>query len=76
MKGYKAMRKLYNKKIGDPSSEYGMPDGDERFIKNVAERAERHEQLWQDFVSFMLAHDVRPDELRTMFTRYYDEFIK
>lgn len=70
------MRKMYNKKIGDPSSEYGMPDGDERFIKKFTERAERHEQLWQDFVSFMLAHDVRPDELRTMFTRYYDEFIK
>lgn len=70
------MRKMYNNKIGDPSSEYGMPDGDERFIKKVSERAERHEQLWKDFVSFMIAHDVRPDELRAMFTRYYEEFLK
>lgn len=70
------MRKMFNNRIGDPSSEYGMPDGDERFIKKIAERAERNEQLWQDFVSFMLTHDVRPDELRTMFTRYYEEFLK
>lgn len=70
------MRNMYNKKIGDPSSEYGMPDGDERFIKKVSKRAERHEQLWQEFVTFMIAHDVRPDELRAMFTRYYDEFLK
>lgn len=70
------MRRMYNKKIGDPSSEFGMPDGDERFIKKVSERAERHEQLWHEFVSFMAAHDVRPDELRTMFARYYEEFLK
>ncbi len=69
------MRKMYNKRIGDPSSEFGMPDGDERFIKKVTERAERHEKLWKDFVSFMIDHEVRPDELRTMFTRYYIEYL-
>ena len=52
-----------------------MPDGDERFIKKVTERAERHEKLWKDFVSFMIDHEVRPDELRTMFTRYYIEYL-
>lgn len=70
------MRKMYNNRIGDPSSEFGMPDGDERFIKKITERAERHEQLWKDFVYFMIANEVRPDELRTMFTRYYEEFLK
>lgn len=69
------MRKMYNKMIGDPSSEFGYPDGDERFIKKVQARAERHERLWSDFVAFMIAHEVRPDELRAMFTRYYSEYL-
>lgn len=69
------MGKMYNPKIGDPSSEFGMPDGGERFDQKVQERAERHEQLWNAFVSFMIAHEVRPDELRTMFTKYYSEYL-
>lgn len=69
------MRKFYNSTIGDPSSEFGYCNGGERFSQKVQERAERHEQLWGDFVAFMIAHDVKPDELRTMFTRYYSEYL-
>lgn len=69
------MRKTYNKRIGDPSSEYGMPDGGERFEEALQKKHERAEFLWCEFVSFMRSHDVTPSELRGMFTRYYDEFI-
>lgn len=70
------MRKMYTKRIGDPSSEYGMPDGAERFAKTLQLKQERAEYLWSEFVGFMRDHDVTPDELRTMFTRYYEEFIQ
>lgn len=69
------MRKMYNPTIGDPSSEFGYCNGGERFDQKVQERSERHEQLWKDFVSFMIDHEVRPDELRTMFTKYYSEYL-
>lgn len=69
------MRKMYNPTIGDPSSEFGMPDGGEKFDRKVQDRAERADCLWNDFVSFMIDHEVRPDELRTMFTRYYSEYL-
>lgn len=70
------MRKMYNKRIGDPSSEFGMPDGGERFNKKIQQRKERYDYLWAEFVKFMDGHNVRPDEFRNMFLRYYEEFIK
>lgn len=69
------MRKMYTRRVGDPSSEFGMPDGGEKFDRKLQERAERAEHLWKAFVGFMQEHDVRPDELREMFTRYRDEFL-
>lgn len=70
------MRKMYNPTIGDPSSEFGYCNGGERFNQKIQQRKERHEELWNDFVAFMREHEVRPDEFRTMFSRYYDEYIQ
>lgn len=70
------MRKMYNKRIGDPSSEFGMTDGDERFEQRLRERSDRAESLWNGFVDFMQTHNVRPDELRQMFVRYHEEFLQ
>lgn len=70
------MRKMYNKRIGDPSSEFGMPDGDERFEQRLQEHFDRAESLWNDFVDFMQTHNVRPDELRQMFVRYHEKFLQ
>lgn len=70
------MRKMHNKKIGDPSSEYGMPNGGERFAEAVQKKQDRAALLWADFIGFMKDHDVTPAELRAMFTRYYEEFLK
>lgn len=62
--------------IGDPSSKYGYDRTGEKFEKDIQANIERSEALWKDFVEFMLSHDIAPRELRWMFTRYYEEFLK
>ena len=62
-------------KVGETSSKYGFPGGDKQFISDLKTHEERHQFLWGEFVSFMKSHDVTPSELRSMFTRYYEEFL-
>lgn len=69
------MRKMYSPSVGDPSSEFGYCVGGERFNQKVQQRAERFEHLWSAFVAFMTEHDVDPVELRSMFSRYYEEYL-
>lgn len=63
-------------KVGETSSKYGYPGGGEAFIRDCQRHEERYNQLWSEFVEFMRSHDVNPAELRTMFTRYYEEFLE
>lgn len=62
-------------KVGETSSKYGMPNGGELFEADLRAAEERYEWLWSEFVTFMKNHDVTPSELRSMFTRYYEEYI-
>lgn len=62
-------------KVGETSSKYGFPGGGEQFISDLKAHEERCEFLWDEFVSFMKSHNVTPSELRSMFTRYYEEFL-
>lgn len=62
-------------KVGETSSKYGYPGGGNRFIEDLKSHEERHHQLWEEFIDFMKSHNVTPSELRTMFTRYYEEFL-
>lgn len=63
-------------KVGETSSKYGYPGGDNQFISDLKAHEERHQQLWSEFVCFMKSHNATPEEFRTMFSRYYEEFIK
>lgn len=63
-------------KVGETSSKYGYPGGDKQFTADLKAHEERHQQLWNEFVCFMKSHDATPEEFRTMFSRYYEEFIK
>lgn len=63
------------KGVGEPSSKYGYPGGDERFEKDIQANNERYEFLWNEFVDFMKSHDVDPRIFRRMFTRYCEEFF-
>lgn len=65
-----------NNKVGETSSKYGYPGGGDLFIADCQAHEARYKFLWNEFVGFMKSHDVRPDELRQMFTRYYEEFIE
>lgn len=62
-------------KVGETSSKYGFPGGGEQFIKDCQAHEARYIYLWNEFVSFMKSHNVTPSELRSMFTRYYEEFL-
>lgn len=61
--------------IGEPSSKYGYDRDGSRFDADIERNNQRNEYLWTEFVSFMADHDVKPSELRTMFTRYYEEYL-
>ena len=64
------------KSVGDPSSKYGYDHNGSQFEADMKAHKERGEFLWNEFVDFMKSHEVDPRELRTMFTRYYEEFLK
>lgn len=61
--------------IGEPSSKYGYDRDGSQFDADIERNNQRNEYLWAEFVSFMAEHDVKPCELRTMFTRYYEEYF-
>ena len=63
-------------KIGETSSKYGFHGGGDQFIADLKAHEERAQFLWCEFVQFMKTHNVTPSELRSMFTRYYEEFLK
>lgn len=71
----KVCRVADKNKVGETSSKYGYQGGGERFISDLQEHEKRHEFLWGEFVKFMKSNNVRPSELRAMFTRYYEEFL-
>jgi hypothetical protein len=62
-------------KVGETSSKYGYKNGGEQFISDLKAHEERQNFLWNEFVNFMKSNDVNPSELRSMFTRYYEEFL-
>ena len=61
--------------IGEPSSKYGYDRDGSQFDADIERNNQRNEYLWTEFVSFMVFNDVKPSELRTMFTRYYEEYL-
>lgn len=62
--------------IGEPSSKYGYDHTGLQFDKDIQEKQERFEFLYGEFIKFMQSHDVDPRLFRSMFTRYYEEYIK
>lgn len=61
--------------IGEPSSKYGYDRGGSQFDADIERNNQRNEYLWAEFVAFMVFNDVKPSELRTMFARYYEEYL-
>ncbi len=63
-------------KIGDTSSKYGLVRDGSQFIADIEKNRARYEYLWTEFIEFIKSHDATPQEFCSMFTRYYEEFIK
>lgn len=63
-------------KVGEVSSKYGYDRTGKQFEADIQAHKDRYEYLWAEFVDFMKSHQVTPSELRTMFTRYYEEYLE
>lgn len=61
--------------IGETSSKYGYSNGGDQFVADCKAHEERYELLWNEFIDFMKSHNITPSELRSMFTKYYEEFL-
>lgn len=68
-------KKAKKGKVGETSSKYGYSNGEELFEKDIQAKIERAEYLWKEFVDFMKRKKITPSELRSMFVRYYEEFL-
>lgn len=62
--------------VGELSSKYAYDKDGTQFEADILAQIKRSEQLYNDFVKFMKERNVIPSELRTMFTRYYEDFLK
>lgn len=62
--------------VGEVSSKYGYPGGGEQFERDILEKKQRSEALYAEFVAWMKERGISPKEVRHMFIRFYDEFIK
>lgn len=63
-------------RVGELSSKYAYDHDGSQFEADMKAHKERAEYLWAEFVDFMKSHNVDPKELRSMFTRYYEEFLQ
>ena len=62
-------------RVGETSSKYGYPGGGEQFIEDCKAHEARYNFLWERFIEFMKTYNVTPSELRSMFSKYYEEFL-
>lgn len=62
--------------VGEVSSKYGYDRDGSQFETDIRAHQERYEALYAAFVEWMKTKEVCPKELRYMFTRYYEEFLK
>lgn len=60
-------------KVGEVSSKYGFPGGGEAFERDIVQHLEEAEALYQDFVEWMKSRNVTPEDVRRLFTRFYEE---
>lgn len=63
-------------RVGELSSKYAYDYDGSQFEADMEAHRARAEYLWMEFVAFMKSHEVDPRELRSMFTRYYEEFLQ
>lgn len=62
--------------VGEVSSKYGYDKDGRQFEADVQKRFEEYEALYHDFVVWMQSKNVDPRKFRSMFMRYYEEYVE
>lgn len=62
------------KRIGEPSSKYGYQP--ELFEQDVRKHQEEAEQRYFNFLQWVHANEMTPEQVRQLFIRFYDDYIK
>jgi len=62
------------KNIGDTSSKYG--NCPEKFDNDIERHKEETEKLYTDFIEWIREKKIDPLKFRSLFMRYYEDFIK
>lgn len=74
------MSKYINKRFryvgGDPSSKYAYDRDGKQFEADIQRHIEEGEKLYAEFVEWMQSKSVTPDNFRSLFLRYYEEFCE
>lgn len=61
-------------RVGEVSSKYGY--NPEQFNKDMEARKARSDALWADFLEWMKAHEITPDDARGLFRRLFEEYLE
>ena len=61
--------------VGDPSSKYGYDKDGKQFEADIQKHIDEGERLYAEFKEWMMQKQVTPDKFRSLFRKYFDEFI-
>lgn len=62
--------------VGEVSSKYGYDRDGKQFEADIQKHFEDGERLYAEFVEWMKTKEVVPDKFRSLFMRYYKEFVE
>lgn len=62
--------------VGDPSSKYGYDKDGKQFEADIQKHIDDHEKLYEEFKEWMKSKNVTPNQFRSLFRKYYDEFVE
>ena len=62
--------------VGEVSSKYGYDRDGSQFEADIKAHQEKAAALYEAFVAWMKVNVDNPEQLRYLFTRYYEEFMK
>lgn len=63
-----------SRRVGEVSSKYGYYP--ELFERDLEQHAAKSEALWKEFWAWMIERKVDPENLRYLFLRLWEEFLK
>jgi hypothetical protein len=71
----KFSQKVY-RNVGELSSKYAYDKDGKQFEADVQRHIDENEKLYKEFKMWIKRKNVTPEKFRSLFVRYYEEFIK